>query len=203
MLFNSLTFFVFFAAVLTLHSLPLPWWVKKSNLLVASYLFYAAWNPAFVVLLWVSTLTDWFAARAMAATDVPRRRRAMLFVSLGVNLGLLGYFKYAGFLLENLLRLMHAAGIEFQPAAPDIILPLGISFYTFQTLSYTLSIYRRESKPSKSFLDYALYVTFFPQLVGFERLLLPLGARGGRQLRQPVEHLYARRQHPPLPRLGL
>jgi len=164
-LFNSLTFFLFFAVVLTLHHLPLPWWVKKLNLLLASYLFYAAWNPPFVLLLWVSTLTDWFAARAMAASDTQRRRRAMLFISLGVNLGLLGYFKYAGFLLENFVQGVGALGIQFHPALPDIILPLGISFYTFQTLSYTISIYRRESEPSRSFLDYALYVTFFPQLV--------------------------------------
>ncbi|MCH2170877.1 MBOAT family protein [Myxococcota bacterium] len=165
MLFNSLTFVLFFVIVLTLHHLPLAWRFRKANLLVASYLFYAAWNPPFVVLLWISTLTDWFAGRRMARSSTPRTRRALLGLSLGVNLGLLAYFKYASFLLDNFVALLGWIGIDYRPAAPDIILPLGISFYTFQTLSYTFSIYRGESRPSKSFLDYALFVTFFPQLV--------------------------------------
>ena len=165
MLFNSFTFLVFFAAVLFFHRLPLPWAAKKANLLVASYLFYAAWNPPFVVLLWISTLTDWYAARGIARSATVSRRRALLVASLVVNLGLLGYFKYAGFLLENLVWVLRFAGIDFEPAAPDIILPLGISFYTFQTLSYSIAVYRRDAEPSKSFVDYALFVTFFPQLV--------------------------------------
>lgn len=165
MLFNSLTFAVFFAGVLLLHRLPLGWTAKKLNLLIASYLFYAAWNPPFVVLLWISTVTDWFAARRMFAARSRSARRGYLILSLAVNLGLLGYFKYAGFMLENFVWLMEQVGVAFHPAAPDIILPLGISFYTFQTLSYTISIYREETEPSPSFLDFALFVTFFPQLV--------------------------------------
>ncbi|MFT5443591.1 MAG: alginate O-acetyltransferase complex protein AlgI [Myxococcota bacterium] len=165
MLFNSLTFAVFFALVLLLHRLPLGWTTRKINLLLASYLFYAAWNPPFVALLWLSTVTDWFAAKGIAAATSASRRRAFLLLSLSVNLGLLGYFKYAGFVLENFVWLLAQAGVAFQPAPPDIILPLGISFYTFQTLSYTISIYREENAPSESFIDFALYVTFFPQLV--------------------------------------
>ncbi len=165
MLFNSLTFLVFFAIVLALHQLPLSWRARKSNLLGASYLFYAAWNPPFVLLLWISTLTDWFVARAMARAASRARRRALLATSLAINLGLLGTFKYAGFLLENFVWLVRRAGIDFAPAAPDIVLPVGISFYTFQTLSYTFAVYRGEDRPCPSFLDYALFVTFFPQLV--------------------------------------
>lgn len=165
MLFNSLTFLIFFAGVLFFHNLPLSWRLKKIQLLLASYLFYAAWNPPFVVLLWISTLTDWFVGRAMASTTATNRRCGLLYASLGVNLGLLGYFKYAGFLLDNFASALGTFGVDYQPAAPDIILPLGISFYTFQTLSYTFSIYRGESQPCRSFLDYALFVTFFPQLV--------------------------------------
>ncbi|MEJ2320604.1 MAG: hypothetical protein P8Y21_14870, partial [Gemmatimonadales bacterium] len=101
MLFNSLTFFAFFAVVLILHAMPLPWRVKKINLLVASYIFYAAWNPPFVLLLWASTLVDWFVARAIYRAEQQSRRRALLLVSLLVNLGILGYFKYGGFLLDN------------------------------------------------------------------------------------------------------
>jgi len=164
-LFNSFTFLVFFALVLLLHRLPLPWWVKKLNLLLASLLFYAAWNPPYVALLWISILTDFYAARAMDRSATNGRRRLWLLVSLTVNLGLLGYFKYAAFALDNFVWLLAQAGLTWSPAPPDIILPLGISFYTFQTLSYTITIYRRQAAPTDSLLDFALFVTFFPQLV--------------------------------------
>jgi alginate O-acetyltransferase complex protein AlgI len=165
MIFNSLTFLIFFSVVLILYRLPLSWRAKKVMLLLASYLFYAAWNPPFVVLLWISTLTDWFVGQRLANTVLPSRRRLLLFTSLIVNFGLLGYFKYAGFILNNFVTVVNLIGFSYHPLALDIILPLGISFYTFQTLSYTLSIYRGDSCPSESFLDYALFVTFFPQLV--------------------------------------
>jgi alginate O-acetyltransferase complex protein AlgI len=165
MLFNSYTFIVFFLVVLLLHHLPLAWRVKKFNLLIASYVFYAAWNPPFVTLLWISTIVDWFIGKWIFVVEGKRRRFVLVLVSLGANLGLLGFFKYGGFILENFIWLMNHLGIEFHPARPDIILPVGISFYTFQTLSYTLDIYRGKTQPCRSFLDYALYVTFFPQWV--------------------------------------
>ncbi len=165
MLFNSLTFIVFFCVVLALHYAPFPWRVKKFNLLIASYVFYAAWNPPFVLLLWLSTVVDWLVAKRLYVEHRRSRRRALLLISIAVNLGLLGYFKYGGFLLENFQALMAAMGIAYEPPAWDIILPVGISFYTFQTMAYTLDIYLKRSKPAKSFLDFALFVTFFPQLV--------------------------------------
>jgi alginate O-acetyltransferase complex protein AlgI len=165
MQFNSYTFLLFFAAVLAVQRSPISWRAKKATLLVASYLFYAAWNPPFVLLLWLSTLVDWFVARAIGASEAPRRRRGLVLLSLAVNLGVLGFFKYGGFALENFSALLGALGIAFEPNAPSIVLPVGISFYTFQTLSYTLDVYRREARPARSFIDYALYVTFFPQLV--------------------------------------
>jgi alginate O-acetyltransferase complex protein AlgI len=165
MVFNSLTFVVFFALVLLLHAMPLRWTTKKFNLLIASYLFYAAWNPPFVILLWVSTVVDWWAAKKLVAAQGPSARRAWMLLSVVVNLGMLGYFKYGGFLMENFSALMGSAGIAYQPPALDIVLPVGISFYTFATLSYTLDIYLRRSKPADRFLDYALFVTFFPHLV--------------------------------------
>ena len=165
MLFNSLTFIAFFAIVLALHYAPLPWRAKKLNLLLASYLFYAAWNPPFVILLWVSTLVDWWAAGRIARTEVPAQRRALLLVSLAANLGLLGYFKYGGFLTRNFAEAMATLGIAWQAPAWDIVLPVGISFYTFQTMAYTLDVYLRRAAPAKSFLDFSLFVTFFPQLV--------------------------------------
>ncbi|HEY1557152.1 MAG TPA: MBOAT family O-acyltransferase [Kofleriaceae bacterium] len=141
--------------VLAVHYSPLPWTARKLALLGFSYVFYAAWDPLFVVLLWGSTVVDWFVAKAMTKTERPRRRKAFLGISLAFNLGLLGYFKYAGFLARSL-------GIAWQP---DVILPIGISFYTFMTLSYTIDVYLRRARPARSFLDYALYVTFFPHLV--------------------------------------
>ena len=93
MLFNSLTFVVFFSIVLTLHYLPFSWRQKKINLLIASYLFYAAWNPPFVILLWISTVVDWYVAKAIFREQRQRQRRLLLFLSIAVNLGILGYFK--------------------------------------------------------------------------------------------------------------
>ena len=165
MIFNSLTFVVFFALVLLLHRLPLPWTAKKVNLLLASYLFYAAWNPPFVILLWISTAVDWIAARRVHEAATVSRRRAWLVVSLAVNLGFLAFFKYGEFLLQNWQALMASVGVEYVPPAWNIILPVGISFYTFQTMAYTLDIYLRRAKPLDSLLDFSLFVTFFPQLV--------------------------------------
>ena len=165
MQFNSYTFLLFFAVVMGVHHLPLPWWAKKANLLGASYLFYAAWNPPFVLLLWASTLVDWNAAKQIARADSQRVKRAFLGLSLATNLGLLAFFKYGDFALDNAVQLAAMLGLDFQPAALDLVLPVGISFYTFQTLSYTLDVYYGRAKPWHSFLDYALYVTFFPQLV--------------------------------------
>ena len=164
MTFNSLTFVVFFLVVLGIHNLPIPWRWKKGNLLGASYIFYAAWNPPFVLLLWLSTVVDWFVAKRMYKAE-GQSRNGWLVASLCTNLGILGYFKYGDFLLQNFVTLAASLGISYQPAELSIILPMGISFYTFQTLSYTIDIYRGQTKPWHSFLDYALYVTFFPQLV--------------------------------------
>jgi alginate O-acetyltransferase complex protein AlgI len=165
MLFNSYTFIAFFAIKLVLHHLPFSWKTKKINLLLASYVFYAAWNPPFILLLWLSTVVDFFVGRALYRQENKRKRKWLLVISLAGNLGMLCYFKYGGFLLENFTALVNMAGIEFHPAAADIILPAGISFYTFTTLCYTIDMYKRESEPVKSLLDFSLFVTFFPHLV--------------------------------------
>jgi alginate O-acetyltransferase complex protein AlgI len=165
MVFNSLTFIVFFACVLALHAMPFSWTTRKVNLLVASYLFYAAWNPPFVILLWISTVVDWYAAQQLVRSEGQRRRHAWMLLSVVANLGMLGYFKYGHFLLDNFRALMAAVGIDYQPPTWDIVLPVGISFYTFATMAYTLDVYLRRAKPAQNFLDYALFVTFFPHLV--------------------------------------
>jgi len=163
--FNSLTFVVFFACVLALHALPLRWTTKKINLLVASYLFYAAWNPPFVILLWISTVVDWYAVQQLVKAERPAARRAWMLVSVVANLGMLAFFKYGTFVLANFATLMAGLGIAYTPAEFDIVLPVGISFYTFATMSYTLDVYLRRAAPARNFLDYALFVTFFPHLV--------------------------------------
>jgi D-alanyl-lipoteichoic acid acyltransferase DltB (MBOAT superfamily) len=165
MQFDSYSFLLFFGLVLAVHASPLSWSSRKSSLLIASYLFYAAWNPPFVLLLFGSTLADWFVARWIASSASQARRRALLVVSLCINLGVLGFFKYGGFVLENFVALLVLVGVDYRPAAPSLVLPVGISFYTFQTLSYTIDVYRDRARPWHSFLDYALYVSFFPQLV--------------------------------------
>jgi len=165
MTFDSTTFLIFFVVVLAVHRLPIPWSWRKLNLLLASYLFYAAWNPPFVLLIWLSTVVDWFLASLIHRAVGRARKRVLLVASLGVNLGLLGYFKYGGLAVETFSAAAQGLGFEYHAAAPSIFLPVGISFYTFQTLSYTLDVYLGRTRPSQSFLDYALYVTFFPQLV--------------------------------------
>ena len=165
MLFNSLTFIVFFAIILLLHNLPISWRLKKSNLLIASYLFYAAWSPPFVILLWISTFVDWHVANKIYQQTNKRKRRLLLFVSIAVNLGMLGYFKYGEFLMQNFQGLMSAIGLNYQAPDWNIILPVGISFYTFQTMAYSLDVYLKRAKPTDSLLDFSLFVTFFPQLV--------------------------------------
>src|SRR5829696_6846925 len=165
MLFNSYSFIVFFVIMVALHYIPFAWKVKKRNLLIASYIFYAAWNPPFILLLWLSTVVDFFVGRSLYNEANKNKRKLLLVISLIGNLGMLCFFKYGGFLLENFVTLVNALGINYHPAKPNIILPAGISFYTFTTLCYTIDMYKKKSEPVKSMLDFSLFVTFFPHLV--------------------------------------
>lgn len=135
------------------------------NLLLASYVFYAAWNPPFILLLWLSTVIDFFVGRALYNQENPHKKKLLLVVSLIGNLGMLCFFKYGTFFLDNFVLLVNALGMDFHPAKPNIILPAGISFYTFTTLCYTIDMYEKKSEPVKSMLDFSLFVTFFPHLV--------------------------------------
>ena len=165
MFFNSSGFLLFFLAVLAFYYLPFSWRQKKVMLLLASYIFYGLWNPPLVLLLLASTLVDWIAGNQLYRIKDDRNRKWWIFLSLAVNLGFLGFFKYGEFLMENFTWLVNQIGWDYQAPAWDIILPMGISFYTFQTLSYSLDLYYRKIQPARTFLDFALYVTFFPQLV--------------------------------------
>ena len=165
MLFNSLTFVVFFAIVVTAYWSIQSWTARKNLLVVASYIFYGAWNPPFAALLFTTTAMDFWLGRQIARAQNARSRRAWLVASLCMNLSMLGFFKYGNFLLQNFQWLLARAGVVYQPPHLDILLPVGISFYTFHSLSYTLDIYRGVLQPTKSLRDFVLAVSFFPQLV--------------------------------------
>jgi len=160
MLFNSLQFFVFFVVVLVLFYLgPRAW--RRWVLLLASYFFYMSWNAKFVALLLTLTAIDYTAALWIERSEGTRRKR-FLVLSLAANLGFLGFFKYYNFLAENLVSLLDLRPHMF---ALSIILPLGISFHTFQSMSYVIDVYRGEQKAIRNPVDYALFIAFFPQLV--------------------------------------
>ncbi len=165
MLFNSITFLVFFAVVFVTYRLIPTWRVKKIVLLLASYVFYAAWNPPYILILVFSTFMDWRLARAIDRSQSTYRRKQLLLLSVAANLSLLGFFKYGGFLLENFHWLLSQLGFDYAAPGWNIVLPVGISFYTFASLSYTIDVYRREMSADVGFLDYALFVSFFPHLV--------------------------------------
>lgn len=163
MLFTQIEFLVFFCLILALVWACRNRIARNSILLVASYYFYAYWDYRFCGLLLLSTVVDFAVAQLLARTEHTGKRRVLLAVSLVVNLGVLGFFKYCNFFIASAQPLLESIGLSGQTL--NIILPVGISFYTFQTLSYTIDVYRRRLKATNSFLDFALYVAFFPQLV--------------------------------------
>ncbi|MCW5898872.1 MAG: MBOAT family protein [Flavobacteriales bacterium] len=164
MLFNSFEFAVFFPLVAAAYFL-LPHRWRWLLLLLASYGFYMAWRVEYAVLLLVSTLVDFTAARGIAKARDPKGRRHWLWLSIAVNLGLLGTFKYFDFINGNLRALAAWGGMDWPVADLDMVLPMGISFYTFQTMSYTIDVYRGHMEPTRHLGRFALFVTFFPQLV--------------------------------------
>jgi alginate O-acetyltransferase complex protein AlgI len=165
MLFNSLTFVVFFVVVVTAYWSIHSWAARKNLLVTASYIFYGAWNPPFAALLFSTTAMDFWLGRQIARAKDRSSRARWLIASVCMNLSMLGFFKYGNFLLENFQWLMARIGIIYHPPHLDILLPVGISFYTFHSLSYTLDVYRGVLQPTKSLRDFVLAVSFFPQLV--------------------------------------
>lgn len=162
MLFNSLRFLVFFPLVFLLYW-ALPHKARKYFLLAASYYFYMCWKPEFIVLILYSTAVDYLCALGMERRA--EHKKLFLAVSLTMNLGLLFFFKYFNFFGETLTALCRAVSIPFSTPVLSIILPVGISFYTFQTLSYTIDVYRGRMKAERDFVLFALFVSYFPQLV--------------------------------------
>ncbi|BDD87620.1 MBOAT family O-acyltransferase [Desulfofustis limnaeus] len=164
MLFNSFVFWLFFAAVLVLYRFLDHRWQNRM-LLVASYVFYGYWDYRFLALIALSTVVDYVVALGIADSREPRHKKRLLIVSLVCNLGLLGFFKYFNFFVAQAEHLLALIGLPVSTPILSVVLPVGISFYTFQTMSYTIDVYRGRTTPTRDFLDFALYVSFFPQLV--------------------------------------
>ena len=164
MLFNSYLFWVFFAVVIWLYRRLSTHWQNRM-LLVASYVFYGTWNWRFLFLLAGTTLMDYFVGLGISGTSVSRRKKTFLLISISANLLLLGFFKYSGFFSQELVNALARLGVHASLPVLHILLPVGISFYTFQELSYTIDVYRGRTKAVRNLLDFALYVSFFPQLV--------------------------------------
>ena len=163
MIFNSLTYLLLLVTVVTLYWV-LPYRARLILIFSASLTFYGFWRIEFLPVLLLSIFVDWWVTQKMRAQS-EQNRFNLLLTSLTVNLGLLFYFKYLIFFAENAVGLANLLGAEIDPIALKIILPLGISFYTFQTISYTVDVYRRFIEPERDFVLYACYVSFFPQLV--------------------------------------
>lgn len=164
MLFNSLHFLIFLLVVLIFYySLPQKYrWVL---LLASSYYFYMSWNPKYILLIMISTFIDYVAGISIFKTDSHKRKKFFLGMSLVTNLGLLFFFKYFNFFSSEFVSFLQPLGLPLDPVLLKVLLPVGISFYTFQTLSYTLDVYHGKIKPERHLGIFAVYVSYFPQLV--------------------------------------
>lgn len=170
MWFNSFLFLFFLALVLPAYYATAGWRRKKALLLFCSYLFYACWNPPFLLLLLVSSTIDYFVGRRLGKETRPGARRLLVVISCSTNLGILAFFKYSKFLLDNFdaaVRFLHAPWLSIGPPEwlNTILLPVGISFYTFHGMSYIIDVYKGRKTPVDDWIDFYLFVSFFPQLV--------------------------------------
>ena len=167
MLFNSIDFAIFLPIVFILY-----WFVTNTNLklqniliVAASYFFYGWWDWRFLSLILFSTILDYTVGLKLKTENNPTKRKILLWISIIVNLGFLGFFKYYNFFLDNFITAFSFFGTEIKANSLNIILPVGISFYTFQTMSYTIDVYKRKLEPTQNFIEFAAFVSFFPQLV--------------------------------------
>ena len=164
MLFNSLHFLVFFPVVVLLY-LIIPKKMRSIWLLAASYYFYMSWNPKYALLMGASTVTTFLTGVMLEKSNTDLKKKLCVTVSFVINLGILFFFKYFDFALENVNRILEALSITVIEKPFDVLLPVGISFYTFQALGYTVDVYRGDISAEKNIIKYSLFVSFFPQLV--------------------------------------
>ena len=167
MLFNSIDFAIFFPIVFILYWYATNKNLKLQNLLIviASFVFYGWWDWRFLLLIVFSTVIDYSVGRKFSNEEKQLKRKILLWISILVNLGFLGFFKYYNFFLDNFINSFSFFGQEIQRSSLNIILPVGISFYTFQTLSYSIDVYKRKLEPTKDFIAFSAFVSFFPQLI--------------------------------------
>ena len=165
MLFHSSDFLIFFVALLVLLFFYRQNRAQKVLYLIASYIFYMWWNPAFIILIIFTTAANFVLGKLIWGDGSRAKRRIWLALSLCANLGILGFFKYYNFFEQNLFVFLQCVGYEANWVSRNIVLPVGISFYTFQAMSYTIDVYRDKMRPTNSVLDFAVFVSFFPQLV--------------------------------------
>ncbi len=167
MLFNSIEFAIFLPIIFVLYWFVINKNLKLQNLLIvgASYLFYGWWDWRFLSLILFSTMVDYVVGRTLGKEQNNNKRKVLLWVSICVNLGFLGFFKYYNFFLDNFIEVFTLLGKPVSVSSLNIILPVGISFYTFQTLSYSIDVYKRKMEPTRDFIAFAAFVSFFPQLV--------------------------------------
>lgn len=167
MLFNTIDFAIFLPIVFVVYWFILKNSVRGQNilLLIASYVFYGWWDWKFLILIAASTIVDYIIGLALGCSQSAFRRKVLLALSVLFNLGVLGFFKYFNFFVENFIAAFSFFGYNIQANTLNIILPVGISFYTFQTMSYTIDVYRRDLRPTKDFVSFSAFVSFFPQLV--------------------------------------
>jgi alginate O-acetyltransferase complex protein AlgI len=165
MLFNSFIFFFFLGVVLPIFYTLKEKCYKNGFLLFCSYVFYGYWDWRFCFLLATSTIVDYLVGIKIHTSKSPKTRKFFLLLSVFVNLGILGFFKYFNFFIDSFNQLATTLGYSLDFLHLNIILPVGISFYTFQTLSYSIDIHRGRLTPTRNFIDFALFVAFFPQLV--------------------------------------
>jgi len=167
MLFNSIDFAVFLPIVFGLYWFVFNKRLKTQNLflIIVSYVFYGWWDYRFLALILFSSLVDFTIGILLKKQEVPSQRKLLLWISIIVNLGFLGFFKYFNFFIENFVTAYSFLGGDIQPQTLKILLPVGISFYTFQTLSYTIDIYKYKIEPTDSVISFLAFVSFFPQLV--------------------------------------
>ncbi len=167
MLFNSIDFAIFLPIVFILYWFVFYKNISHQNLLItlSSYVFYGWWDWRFLSLIAFSTGVDYIVGNQLSKVNNSNHRKALLLTSVIVNLGLLGFFKYYNFFLENFIEAFSFFGYSIASNSLNIILPVGISFYTFQTLSYTIDVYKKKMEPTKDIISFAAFVSFFPQLV--------------------------------------
>ena len=167
MLFNSIDFAIFLPIVFILYWSLTNYNLKLQNFLIvlASYLFYGLWDWRFLSLILFSTIVDYSVGLGLLKQENVTKRKVLLCTSIMVNLGFLGFFKYYNFFLDNFIEAFSFFGTEFKSNSLNIILPVGISFYTFQTLSYSIDVYKKKLEPTRDFIAFTAFVSFFPQLV--------------------------------------